>query len=155
MQSVLCEQSHDGYRACVKARFQTQSHEDSIKAVGHRLQQRVFTVFVSKESASSAFILERIDQFSNVFSTDFEVDRPTIERICFLARSAMFLPRGGWVMEHHRSGLMGCARARSQAQDRKDRTIRPRPQTTLRCFYGFCSNHPFDPYNPCSNDKNI
>ena len=46
MQSVLCEQSHDGYRACVKARFQTQSHEGSMKAEGHRQHQRVFAVFV-------------------------------------------------------------------------------------------------------------
>jgi len=46
MLSVLCEQSHDGYRACVKACFQTQSHEDNMKAVGHRQHQRVFMVFV-------------------------------------------------------------------------------------------------------------
>ena len=44
--SVLCEQSRDGIRACVKARFQTQSHEGIMRAVGHRLQQRVFVVFV-------------------------------------------------------------------------------------------------------------
>ena len=46
MQSVLCEQSHDGYRACVKACFQTQSHGGRIGAVGHRLHQSVFLVFV-------------------------------------------------------------------------------------------------------------
>ena len=45
--SVLCVQSHDGVRACVKARFQTHSHEGSMKAVGYRQQQRVFPVFVS------------------------------------------------------------------------------------------------------------
>ena len=33
--SVLCVQSNDGFRACVKARFQTQSHEGSMKAVGY------------------------------------------------------------------------------------------------------------------------
>jgi len=34
--SVLCVQSHDGVRACVKARFHTQSHEGSMMAVGNR-----------------------------------------------------------------------------------------------------------------------
>ena len=34
--SVLCVQSHDGVRACVKARFHTQSHEGSMRAVGYR-----------------------------------------------------------------------------------------------------------------------
>ena len=43
--SVLCEQSHDGVRACVKACFQTHRHEGSMKAVGRRQQQRVFAVF--------------------------------------------------------------------------------------------------------------
>ena len=44
--SVLCVQSNDGVRACVKARIQTQSHEGSMKAVGYRQHQRVFPVFV-------------------------------------------------------------------------------------------------------------
>ena len=46
MLSVLCEQSHDGCRACVKARFRTLSHEGSMRVEGHRLHQRVFAVFV-------------------------------------------------------------------------------------------------------------
>ena len=50
LQSVLCEQSHDGCRACVKVLFQTQSHEGSMRAKGHRLHQRVFKVFVKINS---------------------------------------------------------------------------------------------------------
>ena len=49
--SVLCVQSHDGVRACVKAFFQTYRHEGSMKAVGHRQQQRVFEVFVFRSEA--------------------------------------------------------------------------------------------------------
>ena len=47
MLSVLCVQSHDGVRVSVKARFQTLSHEGSMRAVGYRQHQRVFPVFVS------------------------------------------------------------------------------------------------------------
>jgi hypothetical protein len=51
--SVLCVQSHDGVRACVKARFQTHSHVGSMKAIGYRQHQRVFAVFVKKLSVIS------------------------------------------------------------------------------------------------------